>query len=144
MYLVESIEFYDDNGGGEAFLTRQGEGAAKSSEYLDDIHLMQYTGFRDKNNVEIYEGDIVTVGHEPYTSEDDNGNEITAYESTHRSRIWWDEDSGAFLVAGGDHGFFGGEFDTTAIGWAIYDGEYELEVIGNIHENPDLLRGGDA
>lgn len=80
---------------------------------FDDIELMQYTGLHDKNGEEIYEGDIVYVA-----SEDEN------------AFILWDEETARFII----------HFD----GWiADFDNYYgkELEVIGNIYNNPELLGG---
>lgn len=73
--------------------------------------LMQYTGMEDKNGVEIYEGDIVTDGDEV-------------------RKVWFDDDldnvDGTYSRCSG-----------WAISWGI-DKE-NIEVIGNIYENPDLL-----
>ena len=76
---------------------------------MKDIILMQTTGLEDKNGVEIYEGDIVKYFRK--------GNSV----------IEWKD--GGFIIK------------------RVMDGEYELmqsriaemEVIGNIYENPELL-----
>jgi len=77
--------------------------------------LMQYTGLKDKSGKEIYEGDIVS-----------NGNKNKKYEDIFE--IYFDR--GEFL-AGCKRGIIGGK---TLGFWSD-----NLEVIGNIYENPELL-----
>lgn len=85
------------------------------SDYFDteDMILMQYTGFNDRCGKEIYENDIVYVA-----GEDEN------------AIIEWDEQTARFII------HFNGwiqDFDN-------YYG-YELEVMGDIYNNPELLGG---
>ncbi|EME7145989.1 hypothetical protein P0053_001142 [Enterococcus faecium] len=81
---------------------------------IDKYVLMQSTGLKDKNGVEIFEGDIVkTLGADL---------EVTF------STIKFEE--GAFCV---DYKDLGTEFDF------LYFVDSPLEVIGNIYENSELL-----
>lgn len=81
--------------------------------------VMQYTGLRDRNGKEIYEGDIVIR----------YGTNSSAGKVIARGEVKWFESQAAF------------SFDERGI-WNI--GIYTkainlLEVIGNIYENPELL-----
>lgn len=78
-----------------------------------DLVLMQYTGLKDKNGVEIYEGDIIKFYF------DDGYDEIRGTE--YFSCI---EDYTKELIVWGNQ-LFGSE---------------GVEVIGNIYENEDLLK----
>lgn len=72
----------------------------------------QYTGLKDKNGKEIYEGDIVVN---------------TYYDDDDMYKVLWVDDSVAFGMESLDD-------------MELYKLPLEsLEVIGNIHENPELL-----
>ncbi len=92
-----------------------------------------FTGLRDKNGVEIYENDIVLVStfREPYVFvvrfDSDRGVFEVFYPPIYRSPLY--SISGARIVQDGvgcTHHF------TICIG-------NNIEVIGNMHENPELL-----
>lgn len=94
----------------------------KLTDHVDDNRLVfeQYTGLKDKNGTEIYEGDIVQ------------------YYPRHNGvpyRVYWADKSAKFLI--GRKGVVGQEL--SSIMYNLDTGRIALEVIGNIHENPELL-----
>ena len=109
---------------------------------LKDIELMQYTGLHDKNGVEIYEGDVCVF---------DIFDTLTRYPDLNPF--------GSYLVViEWKHGAWGFRFlypelvneddrEWCAF-WNSKDGEMwnlkYFRVIGNIHENPELLESPDA
>lgn len=82
------------------------------------IELSQYTGIKDKNGVEIYEGDFLTNPTIPTKKR------TYSYVVWHTNCACWGFTRKA-------------DSDITPL---FFDGSYlATEIIGNIYENPDLL-----
>lgn len=78
----------------------------------------QYTGLNDKNGVKIFDGDIVTVEN-PNISDDEYG------------IVKFDNDGAMFIV----------EFDTFTVDFGNNIDGNRCEIIGNIFDNSELLKG---
>lgn len=91
---------------------------------FDDYILMQSTGLKDKNGVEIFEGDIV-FGHQYSTSALEVPFEI-------KGLVKYSERNTMFYL---DEKSFGHDKFMHSLGSSIY----QFEVIGNSFANPELL-----
>jgi uncharacterized phage protein (TIGR01671 family) len=87
----------------------------------------QYTGLTDKNGTKIFEGDIVK-DHDYFGVKC----VVTFCQGTF--------DSGIYKYNGWVLQRADGDVDHCEL--VIYDEDNNFEVIGNIHDNPELLKGG--
>ena len=86
------------------------------------VELLQYTGFKDKNGKEIYDRYIVSVKY------------LYDKRTTDRAQVVWQEDKASF-----------GLKSLKGLTNEVYElyqvtAEHNLEIIGNIYENPELLQ----
>jgi hypothetical protein len=103
------MEYIDDFNWFEERGVHDSEGVGNYEKYT----LMQYTGLKDKNGVEIYEGDIL--------SECNDGIE--------NAKVRYDDTDAMFVL----------EFDNIILNFSNENSKW-FEVFGNKYENPELVQ----
>lgn len=106
---------------------------------FNDIKLMQFTGLKDKNGKEIYEGDIVKIDVKEW---DDDW--IKTLRGITGEVKWVEEGCEYWAGLIWDEKYGGGVEFLKLIGEEDWNGGEEmsgnkLEIIGNIYENPKLI-----
>ena len=119
MFYQEDIDYIDINNE-IAYINQDGGGYDYLIDFVyGDGKLMQYTGLKDKNGKEIYEGDI--LGRHEYWP------------------IRIEYDKGCFMVRDLDKVRYNNLILNVPI--CNFESINDWKVIGNIYENPELLEG---
>jgi len=97
------------------------------TEYHENLVIQQFTGFKDKNNKDIYEGDIVKFEHDE---------EICGPCSYPKRRKYLGQVVDVYLIQHAKPSIFK-EYREKLIKHC--QGK-KIEIVGNIFENPELLK----
>ena len=110
---------------GKVHIVRNYKGAGGQEVIPETVG--QYTGLTDKNGKKIFEGDIVRFpDSEMFPSSEETINE---------GFVDWDEETMCF--------YFTNRFSVDMEDFYVDNGKMvDVVVIGNIHDNPELLKGG--
>ena len=104
---------------------------------VDPATVGQYTGMKDKHGKRIFEGDLLDGFQYPFFREENNAHNYFA-------EVVWFDDSPAFGLVTHRHPL--SAVRGISAGNAEYMEEFapnNWEVIGNIHDNPELIGGGE-
>ena len=94
---------------------------------VDPATIGQYTGVVDKNGKQVYEGDIIG-----YTD--------TGETSVFGVVKWYHE--GNFYINSDSYCNYTSDNDCANVGYMLNRATTKLQVMGNIYDNPSMLKGG--
>ena len=83
-----------------------------------ELILMQSTGLKDKNDKEIFEGDVLACKTD---------------DEVINLNIFWDEEHALFMLESKKYN------EQELLAELVENNTYPFEIIGNIYENPELL-----
>lgn len=87
---------------------------------VDPATVGEFTGLKDKNGKEIYEGDVMEIPE-------------TEFNAEIIGRVLFEEDAYYIIPLRGGH--------LWGLHWSLR--KHDAKIIGNIHDNPKFLKGGE-
>ena len=127
-FCMDALEQFNGLCGVDGFIRLYDKGKGKMQTYeVDRETVGQYTGLMDKNGKRIFEGDIVAQNWYDYDEPRDDSFGKVVFCEYDCSFSVMDVNKDGFMPLGRCGSY-----------------HWEVEVIGNIHDNPELLKGGEV
>ena len=127
-FCMDACEQFNGLCGIDGFIRLYDKGKGKMQTYeVDRETVGQYTGLMDKNGKRIFEGDIVAQNWYDYDEPRDDSFGKVVFCEYDCSFSVMDVNKDGFMPLGRCGSY-----------------HWEVEVIGNIHDNPELLKGGEG
>ena len=118
----------------DLFASSEGMLSLRRSPKNERYTLMQFTGLKDKNDKEIYEGDIVfNANKHPFTlvNQDPRTYVVEWREGKYNEENTWLQNTPGFIFRKLDKRYM-----------ELIFNQSQIEIVGNIYENPELLNNG--
>jgi len=119
MRIVTRITFGLEPTGHPPIIVHLDDGKDPVTRSINDVILVEYTGLKDKNGKEIYEGNVFNF----HPSKEWKGT-----EPDNPCVVFWSDDLAAWM-------FYVGKPEMST----LLPPPKSIEIIGNIYENPELL-----
>lgn len=116
------------------YLSIDSNGQLNNSAGLGEFHIMQFTGLHDKNGKEVYEGDVVRILYTDWASKTNEKMSLDDYKKSisHFGYVVYDNAEYSINIKSKKYNDYYNS--------SIHHGTHgEIEIIGNIYENPELL-----
>jgi len=140
MLYLDSFDIVCGKGDGRLF------GWVHTEDGGYEVELMESIGLKDKNGKEIWEGDLVQLTHDAYENPPSRFIKLATKNAVCEVRWWLDGWTFSVLKSGFHYPLFnlvpkGCDANVEHL-WmdGAWKNELQCEVIGNIYENPELLK----